>query len=161
MSIKNLKPNSNGKFKQNYYCLQNPEKYIGDPNKIICRSSWETRFCTWADLHPKIQRWSSEPIPIKYFSPLDNKLHDYWVDFYIEIIKEDKVQPYLVEIKPNAQFQPPDQKLLEGNRTENKLKRYNWQLKTYIVNKAKFDSAVQFANSRGYKFVIADENFLF
>lgn len=159
--IKNMGPNYNGAFKQGYFNPQNPEKYIGDPTKIIMRSSWESRFASWCDLHPKIKRWGSEPIEIPYISPLDSRKHRYYVDFYIEVEKPEGVQSYLVEIKPNLQFQPPDQKLLEGNKTLSKMKRYNWQLKTYIVNKAKFETAVIFAKSRGWKFVIADENFLF
>ena len=27
----------------------NPKKYQGNPNNIICRSSWERKFCQWAD----------------------------------------------------------------------------------------------------------------
>lgn len=160
--IKNLKPNYNGPFKQGYYRLQNPEKYIGDPNNIIIRSSWEQRFASWCDMHPKIKRWSNESLEIPYISPIDNKKHRYYIDFCIEVVKESgTIQPYLIEVKPNSQIKPPDPALLEGNRTLQKMKRYNWQLKTYIINKAKFEAAVKFANERGYKFAIADENFLF
>ena len=31
-----------------------PRKYKGDVNNIICRSSWEKRFCSWCDLNESI-----------------------------------------------------------------------------------------------------------
>ncbi|MFM2010951.1 MAG: hypothetical protein RLZZ479_1342, partial [Bacteroidota bacterium] len=41
MSIKNNKPSKKSTYRQGYYVLNNPDKYIGDPTKIIYRSSWE------------------------------------------------------------------------------------------------------------------------
>ena len=43
------------KYKPNY-----PNKYKGDANNIICRSSWERRFCSWCDLNENIIEWGSE-----------------------------------------------------------------------------------------------------
>ena len=52
---------------QGYYQVQNPKKYVGDPNLVIYRSSWEQAFCRWCDFSPSITRWSSEPIKIPYY----------------------------------------------------------------------------------------------
>lgn len=134
---------------------------MGDPTCIIMRSGWETRFCQWCDIHPQIKRWSSEPVPIPYHNPVTKKVARYFVDFYIEVEKNGVLEGFLIEVKPNAQIKPPSQKLLEGNRTLKKIQSYNWQLKTYLVNKAKFDAAIVFAKSRGMKFAICDEKFLF
>ena len=161
VDIKNLKPRQNGDFKQGYFQPRNPEKYMGDPTKIIWRSSWEFRFMTWCDIHPQIKQWSSEPVPIPYNNPVTKKVAKYFVDFYIVVEKNGVLESYLIEVKPNSQTKPPNQKLLEGNRTLKKIQSYNWQLKTYVVNKAKFEAAVQFAKSRGMKFAICDEKFLF
>jgi len=38
----------------------NPQKYQGNPRNIICRSSWERRFCNWCDLNENILEWGSE-----------------------------------------------------------------------------------------------------
>ena len=39
------KPDLNSKkYKQGYYKVQNKEKYIGNPNLVIYRSSWEFFF---------------------------------------------------------------------------------------------------------------------
>jgi hypothetical protein len=48
-----------------------------------------------------------------------------------------------------------------GNQTMRKLKNYNYALKTYITNRAKFAAAKKHAESNGYKFVIVTEKFLF
>ena len=37
-----------------------PRKYKGDPTNIICRSSWENKFCSWCDLNENIVEWGSE-----------------------------------------------------------------------------------------------------
>ena len=161
MSIKNLRPVFGGKFKQGYFKVSNVSKYIGDPNKIIARSSWEAKFMSWCDQHPSVIRWSSEPVAIPYISPLDKKAHKYYVDFYVVTMKEDKELQWLIEIKPAAQFKPPDPMMLEGRRTLKKIQSYNWQLRTFIINSAKFESAVRFAQDRNMRFAIADENFLF
>ena len=35
-----------------------PKKYKGDVTNIICRSSWERRFCNWCDLNENITELS-------------------------------------------------------------------------------------------------------
>ena len=158
-SIKNNKPTHSKGFKQGYYKLNNPEKYIGDPTKIIYRSSWEYKFCKYCDDSERILKWSSEPIGIKYISPLDQKEHTYYIDFYAKVKKGKEEQEYLVEVKPQASLDKP---ILEsGSQTIKKLKNYNYALKTWIVNRAKFHAAKRHAEINGYKFVIVTEKFLF
>jgi len=155
-SIKNLKPQF-GKFKQGYYKLENPFKYLGDPNKIIFRSSWEYKLMRYCDLTKKVLEWSSEPIAIKYISPLDNKQHNYFIDFYLKVGLDDKTEiKYLVEVKPIKDYL--NRPLLEGKKTPKKLKVYEEQLKTYLVNNAKFNYAVRYAESIGMKFIILNDN---
>jgi hypothetical protein len=169
MSIKNLKPNQgpNGKYKQGYFQLKNPQKYVGDPNKVIFRSSWEYRFMQWCDIHPKIVKWGSEPVPIPYINPVRSAekktqvINNYYIDFYMVAEKDGKQQAYLVEVKPEKQKYPPDPSKLNENCTAKRLSRYNQELKTYLINQAKWAAAKQYAASRGMLFKIADENFLF
>jgi len=161
--IKSNKPSFKSGYRQGYYKLTNPEKYIGDPSKIIYRSSWEYRFCVYCDTSDTVVRWSSEPVGIKYVSPLDNpaenKTHTYYVDFYLRVKEGDKEVDYLAEVKPEASLAKP---LLEGKKiTTKKIKNYNYALKTWLVNRAKFAAAKMFAEERGYKFVIVTEDFLF
>lgn len=159
--IKNLKPNKNSKYKQSYFHANNPHKYVGDYNQIICRSSWESRFCQWCDVHPDVKKWGSEPVPIPYRHPISGNMNNYYVDFFLIIERNGTKTSYLAEVKPGKQKYPPDPKMLnEGNRSK-RLMRYNAELKTYLINMAKWQSAKQFAESRGMKFIVCDETFLF
>ena len=160
-SIKNLKPQANSRYKQGYYVLKNPDKYLGDKSRIIVRSSWEGKLCNWADNHVAVIQWSSEPVKIPYFSPIDKKTHQYNVDFWMKILKAGNEEQWLIEVKPSSQMKKPSQALLEGNRTMKKLTRYNRELRTYIVNSAKFEAAKKFAEDRGMRFGVVNEKFLF
>jgi len=160
MSIKNLKPTLGGKFNQGYFNPKNPDKY-GGVRPIIFRSGWELKFMNWCDMHPSVICWGSEPKAIPYVSPIDQREHQYWVDFFIVVQKGAVRERWLIEIKPSSQVNPPDKKLLEGNRTLPKMKRYNWQLRTFLVNRAKFDAAKRYAAARGWRFGVCDEHFLF
>lgn len=157
--IKSNKPTHKSGYRQGYYTLTNPDKYIGDPRKIIYRSSWEYRFCRYCDTSLSVSKWSSEPIGVKYISPIDHKEHTYYVDFYMRIMEGDTPIDCFVEVKPKASLEMP---ILEGkNVTTKKLKNYNYALKTYIINRAKFAAAKAYAEGRGYKFIVVTEDFLF
>jgi hypothetical protein len=156
--IKELKPTKNSKYRQGYYVPKKPEKYIGDPTKIIYRSSWEHRFCRFCDDTKDVLKWSSEPYPIKYISPVDNKEHNYHIDFYMRVVKFGKELDFLVEIKPESSLRKP---IFEGAQTMQKLKNFNYAAKTFLVNKAKFAAAQKHAETKGYRFVIITEEFLY
>jgi hypothetical protein len=161
--IKSNKPNPRGAYRQGYYKLTNAEKYVGDPSKIIYRSSWEYRFCRYCDHTPEVLKWSSEPVAIPYFSPLDEpgriKPRNYYVDFYMRVKKGNETIDYLAEVKPSKSLQKP---ILEGvKHTTQKLKNYNYALQTWIVNRAKFSAAKQYAEKIGYKFILVTDEFLF
>ena len=68
------------KYKPKY-----PRKYQGNPNNIICRSSWERKFCRYCDLNNNIIAWASEEISIPYMSPVDNRPHRYYPDFLMKV----------------------------------------------------------------------------
>jgi hypothetical protein len=156
---KNNPPQKRGRFRQGYYRLNNPEKYIGDPSKIIYRSSWEYRFCKYCDDTPEVVAWSSEPIPIPYIHPIDKREHNYFVDFYMKLQKPGEFLEYLVEVKPSKALKPPVMK--EGLTTIKKLKEYNKLATDYLINAAKFKAAQEFAKLSNRHFIIVTEEFLF
>ena len=86
------------KYKPSY-----PSKYKGDPNNIICRSSWERKFCRYCDLNESVISWGSEEFWIPYLSPVDNRVHRYFPDFIMKI-KENTgaIKTYVVEVKPKT-----------------------------------------------------------
>lgn len=142
------------KYNQGYYRPINPEKYIGDVTKIIYRSSWELQFCKYCDLNSNVLYWSSEPFSIEYENPIDNTLHNYYVDFYIKVkTKNEEIKEYLVEIKPYSKTQRP---ILENkDKVHYKtLRKYTKELEEYIINQAKFKAGLEFAKRKNLNYIV-------
>ena len=160
-SIKKVKPNN--KYTSGLYNVKNREKYIGDADAVVCRSSWEYRFCSYCDNNEDIVKWSSEheSLCVDYYSPIDKKMHKYWVDFYVKVRRVDRFEEWMLEVKPQREYHQERKPVLEGNVTGKKLATYNRELKTWIINQAKFKAAKDFAEKRGIKFGVVDEDFLF
>jgi hypothetical protein len=141
-----------GKFKP-----KNPKKYKGNPTNIIYRSLLERRFMVYLDENPPILKWSSEEIIIPYYSPVDNRVHRYFPDFYMMYrnVKGDIIET-LVEIKPFSQCSPPNpkRKLTKKGR---KSKRYLKEVNTYIINEAKWKQAMKFCEDRNWSWKIITE----
>jgi hypothetical protein len=134
------------KFKPSF-----PQKYQGNANNIICRSSWERKFCNYCDTNPNILKWASEEFSIPYVSPVDNRVHRYYPDFLIEVRETSgKIKKYVVEVKPLKQTQPPKQ----GKRV---TKSFLYEAKTYAVNQAKWKAATEFCLDNGVEFKIITE----
>lgn len=107
-------------------------------------------FC-YADLNPKVQKFSVEPFSIQYIKPTDGRVHQYFVDMYIEFITGDK---FIAEIKSYSETVMPQ---APKSKSPNAILRYKEQLETYLVNTAKWKAAREFAASRGLKFIILTE----
>ena len=137
------------------YRPKNASKYAGDPTKVIYRSLWERRFMVFCDNNESIKAWGSEEIVIPYMSPIDGKIHRYFVDFIVELInKNGKKEVVLIEVKPKAQCKAPEKK--------NKVtRRYLREVKTWGVNSAKWRAAREFAENRGWEFKIMTEDELY
>lgn len=134
------------------YRVVNPGKYKGDAQDVIYRSSWELRFMKWCDINPSVLEWGSETVVIPYKSPVDNKLHRYFVDFYITVRdKNSVVTKYLVEIKPEKFTKPPE-------IPKKKTKRFIDEVFQYGTNQAKWKAANEFCMDRGIKFIVLTEN---
>jgi len=129
-----------------------PKKYKGDANNIICRSSWERKFCRWCDLSESVLEWGSEEFWIPYLSPVDNRVHRYFPDFIIKI-KEDtgKIKTYVIEVKPKKQTLPP-------KTPKRQTKSYLYECKTYAVNQAKWKAAKEWCDDRRIEFKIITED---
>ncbi len=132
-----------------------PKKYKGDARNIICRSSWERRFCNWCDTNESILEWGSEEFWIPYLSPIDNRTHRYFPDFIIKV-KESTgdIKTYVIEVKPKRQTKPPIKK-------KRVSKSYLYEIKTYSVNQAKWNAASEWCKDRKIEFKVLTENELF
>ena len=133
---------------------KNHKKYKGDPTKVYYRSLWERRFMHYCDNTPSILEWNSEEIIIPYVSPLDNRIHRYFPDFYIKVRNvSGTVRREIIEVKPKRQCEPP-------KVPKRKTKRYLKEVQTYGVNQAKFKAAEEYCKNRKYNFRILTEEHL-
>jgi len=129
-----------------------PKKYKGDPTNIICRSTWERKFCKWCDSNENILEWGSEELWIPYISPVDRRVHRYFPDFIIKVKENNgSIKTYVIEVKPKKQTVPP-------KTPKRKSKSYLYECKTYAVNQAKWKAAVEFCEDRRIEFKIITEN---
>ena len=138
-------------YMQGFFKPKNPNKYKGNVNEIIYRSSYELKMMMYLDEHPEIISWGSEEIIIPYRSPLNNRIHRYFVDFLVtKITKEGLKQTMLIEVKPSKQTKPPKKK-------QKVTKSYITEVKNWGVNSAKWKAAEEFCNDRGWTFHIFTE----
>jgi hypothetical protein len=136
------------------YIPSKPQKYRGDPNKIIYRSLWERKFMVYCDKNDSILEWGSEEIIIPYRSPLDGRIHRYFPDFYVKVRQADgTTKKMIIEVKPKKQCGPPP-------TPKRKTKHFVSEVRTWGVNKAKWEAAIEFCNDRQMEFKILTEDHL-
>jgi hypothetical protein len=135
-----------GKFRPKH-----PKKYRGDPTKIIYRSLWERNCMRYFDDNPNVLKWSSEEVIVPYKSPLDGRYHRYFPDFLIRIKnKQGQLETIMIEVKPYKETkEPKPQKRLTKN--------YLVEVKTWSINKRKWEAAIEFCKDRRWKFMIITE----
>ncbi len=117
------------------YIPKNKSKF--NKNSAVYRSMWERRFMIYCDRSDNVLEWNSESIHIPYVSPKDDRLHNYYPDFYVKYkdVNGNTVEK-IIEIKPQ------------------------WQ-KKWSVNKAKWKAAKEYCKEHGYKFQVLTEKELF
>lgn len=142
-------------YKQGFFKPKNPDKYKGDAKNIVFRSGWEKRVMDWCDTNTNVIEWASEEVVIPYKSPVDNKLHRYFTDFYVVVLdREGNKQTMILEVKPKAQTQEP-------KAPKRKTKRYISEVFTWGVNQAKWKAAEEYCKDRGWQFRLITETDLF
>jgi hypothetical protein len=140
-------------FKQGIYKPINNQKYIGDKLPFY-RSGYELKFMRWADANPNVLKWGSESIIVPYKSPIDGKMHRYFVDNVVIIKEGDNIKKYLIEIKPQKQTQPPTP---HGNKKQTTIL---YEQATYIINQAKWEAARKWCKDHQWEFLILTEKHL-
>jgi hypothetical protein len=135
-----------GKYKPSY-----PQKYKGDPTNIIYRSLWERKFMVYCDNNNRILEWGSEEIALPYRSPVDNRVHRYFPDFYLKVKESTgEIKKYLIEIKPLKQLSPP-------TKPKRQTKQYMYEAYEYAKNQAKWKAAREFCEDRQWQFKVITE----
>ena len=136
-----------GKYQPSY-----PKKYKGDPKNIVYRSLWERKFMVYCDKNENILEWGSEEIIVPYRSPVDNKYHRYFPDFYIKVRESTgKIKKMIIEIKPFKQC-------IEPKVQKRKTKGYIYEVVEYAKKQAKWNAAKEWCLDRGYEFKVLTEN---
>ena len=137
-------------YKGKYY-PSFPRKYKGDPTNIIYRSLWERKFMVYCDKNQNILEWASEEIAIPYRSPIDNRVHRYFPDFYMKVKETNgKIKNYVIEVKPAKQTKPPV-------KPKRQTKGYIREAYEYAKNQAKWKMAKEFCADRQWVFKVVTE----
>lgn len=105
----------------------------------------------WCDKNENVLEWGSEEIVIPYISPVDNRVHRYFPDFYVRArTRSGGIEKYIIEVKPKSQTKPPTkQKCI--------TRRFITEVKTYAVNEAKWKAAREYCADRRMEFLILTE----
>ena len=137
-------------YKGKYY-PSFPRKYKGDPTNIVYRSFWERKFMVYCDKNQNILEWASEEIAIPYRSPIDNRVHRYFPDFYMKVKETNgKIKNYVIEVKPAKQTIPP-------KKPKRQTKGYIREAYEYAKNQAKWKMAKEFCADRQWEFKVVTE----
>jgi len=133
-----------------WFTPKHRNKYKGDSENVVYRSSWELRVMKWLDENPSVIWWASEELIIRYKSPIDQKMHRYFPDFIVRLKQKNGTESTVViEIKPQKQTVKPKQK--------RKTKRYLQEAATYAVNQEKWRAADLFCKEHGWQFKVLTE----
>jgi hypothetical protein len=140
-------PSYKGKFQP-----KNPKKYMGDPENIIFRSSWELRAFKFMDERPEVLEWRSEEVIVPYFDPSTGRHRRYFPDIVARIQNPDgTTKTVMMEIKPMKETKEPK---VQKKRT----KKYVTEVTTWATNQAKWKSAQEYCKDRGWQFVLVTEH---
>ena len=120
---------------------------------FVARHGNDNRFfCHYVDSNESVVKWHSEETVIPYISPIDGKYHRYYVDFTMEMIDGRTI---LVEVKPHKETKHPVQ---PKKKTRKATDRFQQEIKTFLVNQAKWKYAEEAANKNGAEFVVFTEH---
>ena len=142
-------------WRSGYYTPKHPEKYIGDVNNIVYRSSWELETNKFLDNNPNVIEWASEEIAIPYIKSLTQRKHLYYPDYYVKFQdKYKKIITEIWEVKPENQIRPPKKR---GKSKKTQL----YEQATYVTNIDKWKAAQNWCKQRGIHFRILSEKEIF
>ena len=132
------------------YIPQNPQKYKGDPSRVVYRSLWERKFMVYCDRKESILQWASEEFHIPYFDPTTRKVRRYFPDFYIKYKNvHGQIVEKVIEVKPAKQCAPPT--------TKRRTKKHIYESLEYAKNLAKWKAAEEFCADRKWEFQVMTE----
>jgi hypothetical protein len=103
------------------------------------------------DENKSVIQWSSEEIAIPYRSPIDNRYHRYFPDFYVKAVDKDgNIREQLLEVKPKKETREP-------TKRKRVTKQYITEVTTWGKNQAKWKAAEEYCLDRGWQFKLITE----
>lgn len=134
-----------------YFNIKYPQKYKGNIQNIIYRSSYELKLMNFLDRNPNVIQWASEEFFVPYKSPIDGKIHRYFPDFWVKKKNNQGItETIVIEVKPKNQIIPP------VVRTQIN-KQYLYEVQTWGINTAKWEAAEKYCLDKSWKFMIVTE----
>ena len=105
----------------------------------------------WCDKNENILEWGSEEIIIPYVSPVDNRIHRYYPDFYVRArTRHGRIRSSLSRLNRSRRPKIP-------KKQKRVTKKYLTEVKTYAVNDAKWKAAREYCADRRMEFMILTE----
>ena len=96
--------------------------------------------------------WKSEEFCISYRSPIDNKYHRYFPDFFVKYKDKDgNNRTLVVEIKPAKDLKMPE------TNPKRRTKSWAYSVKMWVVNQAKWEACREYCKDRGWEFKVFTE----
>lgn len=144
MATKKARTTMKGRF-----VPKNSSKYLGNPEKIFFRSSWELKLFQWLDTTPAVLQWASEEFSVPYLHPFDKRVANYYPDALV--VYKDKfgnIKKEIIEIKPYKE-------------TVLTPKASDQDKYALAVNQAKWKAAADFASQQGMSFRVLTERSMF
>ena len=139
------------KYRQGIFTPINKDKFMG--STATYRSGLELKFMRFCDNNTNVLKWGSENVIVPYISPLDGKVHKYYVDNFVIIREGSQIKKYLIEIKPSKQTQAPNTKY-------KKKEHLIYEQSAWIINQAKWNAAKELCKKKGFDFLILTEKHL-
>ena len=133
---------------------KHPEKYVGNINNIVFRSSWELKLFRHLDTNTIVKKWGSEEISVNYFDPVADKTRRYFPDVFVIIEQNGKQQKIMIEVKPFVETIKPTPKLGKNGKP---TPSYMIEEATYATNTAKWEAAKAFCQQHNIKFALMTE----
>ena len=156
MPILCMPRNEDSKYRQGKYRPHNPQKYGGNPSNIVYRSSYELKFMQYCDLTESVNSWKSEEFCVAYRSPIDDKVHRYFPDFFVKYKDKDgTIRNLVVEVKPAKDLKMPE------TNPKRRTKSWAYSVKMWVINQAKWEAEKNWCADRNYEFKILTEKELF
>ena len=143
------KKNSN--YIQGIYSILNSKKYKGSL-PCIYRSSLELKVFRWFDNNSNVITWGSESVVVPYQSPLDGKLHRYFVDLVAALKdRSGEIKKLLIEIKPHKQTMKPE-------ATKNKKVKTMFEIDKQTIASLKDDTLFHDTNFEYFDYSIGEKD---